>query len=62
MIISIKDESMWRTLTALRESIKFYKANNQDGKYTSALGKEERMLKREMGLIEYELANLAMAA
>ena len=34
----------WRTMTALRESIKFYNDNNTTGKYNTALQKEKRML------------------
>ena len=37
----------WRTMTALRESIKFYNDNNTTGKYNSALQKEKRMLKNK---------------
>lgn len=44
MIINISNPETWRTMTALRESIKFYNDNNTTGKYNSALQKEKRML------------------
>jgi hypothetical protein len=44
MIINIRNQDTWRTMTALQESIKFYNDNNQTGKYNSALLKEQKML------------------
>jgi len=44
MIINMTNPETWRTMTALRESIKFYNDNNTTGKYNSALQKEKRML------------------
>ena len=45
MIINMTNPETWRTMTALRESIKFYNDNNTTGKYNTALQKEKRMLK-----------------
>jgi len=45
MIIHMQDQDLWRTMTALQESIKFYNDNNLQGKYDRALLKEKRMLK-----------------
>lgn len=45
MIISIKDPETWRTINGLRESIKWYKMNNSEGKYSSALTKYEKWYK-----------------
>lgn len=45
MIINVPSQDTWRTMTALQESIKFYKENNFEGKYDRALLKEQRMLK-----------------
>ena len=50
----------WRTMTALRESIKFYNDNNTTGKYDSALQKEKRMLKFYFD--EIKLGNQKVAA
>jgi len=44
MIINMTNPETWRTMTALRESIKFYNDNNTTGKYNTALQKEKRML------------------
>ncbi len=44
MIINMQDQDLWRTMTALQESIKFYNDNNISGKYDRALLKEKRML------------------
>lgn len=45
MIINMQSQDLWRTMTALQESIKFYNDNNIQGKYDRALLKEKRMLK-----------------
>lgn len=57
MIINMTNGDTWRTMTALKESIKFYNDNNQDGKYNSALRKENSMLKSYMD--EIKLASQA---
>lgn len=62
MIISIPDEVNWRTMTALRESIKFYKERNIDGKYDKALRKEQSMLKDRLNVIYAANDNLANMA
>lgn len=63
MIISIPDEVVWRTMTALQQSIKYYKEHNSTGKYNKALRKEESMLKEYLLKIANDnLANTAEAA
>ena len=57
MIINMTDGDTWRTMTALRESIKFYSDNNLDGKYNRALLKEKSMLKSYMD--EIKLGSIA---
>lgn len=63
MIIYMQNQETWRTMTALQESIKFYNDNNQDGKYNSALLKEQKMLKSYKDEIKLQsngkLANMA---
>ena len=60
MIINMTNPETWRTMTALRESIKFYNDNNAAGKYDSALQKEKRMLKSYFD--EIKLGNEEVAA
>jgi len=60
MIINMTNPETWRTMTALRESIKFYNDNNITGKYDSALQKEKRMLQSYFD--EIKLGNEEIAA
>jgi len=60
MIIYMQNQDLWRTMTALQESIKFYNDNNLSGKYDRALQKEKNMLKFYMN--EVKLGNTSVAA
>jgi len=59
MIINMTNPEIWRTMTALRESIKFYNDNNAAGKYDSALQKEKRMLKSYFNEIKLGIEDAA---
>ena len=60
MIINMQDQGLWRTMTALQQSIKFYQDNNHTGKYNRALKKEQSMLKSYLN--EIKLGNTSVAA
>lgn len=62
MIINIQDMNDWRSMTALHQSLKFYNDNNKDGKYSTAIKKETRMLSNYLSKVkENTLADTACA-
>lgn len=59
-VVRILDEGDWRTITALRGSIRFYKSNGEGQDYLHAIEKETAILNEYYQNISAANDNIAM--